>query len=111
MTQDHVDLGELIRGVVEVKSRLNRIRKDKEGRGRLVSVILGEEDVTGLSLPSGREVVKKAEPKGRRKEKEGAPLLDVAELDRRVGELENVVGSSTTAIDEVRSALYSSLVA
>jgi nuclear migration protein JNM1 len=97
--QDHVDLGELIRGVVDVKSRLNRIRKDKEGRGRLVNVILGEKDVVGASP----EVVKILEPNARGKEK-GAPVLEVksiAELDGRVRELENIVGSSTTAVDEV----------
>ena len=39
------DPGELIRGMVDVKRRIEKISRAREGRGRLVSVVLGESDV------------------------------------------------------------------
>ncbi|KAJ7287720.1 Dynamitin-domain-containing protein [Mycena rebaudengoi] len=66
--EDTVDPGELIRGLVDVRGRLDKIRKDKEGRGRLEA-----------GKPNVRSIV---------------------EMDRRVGELEKLVGSSTAALDE-----------
>ena len=112
------DPGELIRGMVDVKRRIEKISRAREGRGRLVSVVLGESDVE-------EDIVKIAEPTPKPKKKEGeegkdgeaqktkpqlvlpaepkAPeVRDIAEMDRRVGELEKLVGSSSTALDEVR---------
>lgn len=96
-----VDPGDLIRGMVDVKGRLGKISKAKEGRGKLVSVVLGEEGhVHATSAPDVE--------KSKEEEKEKAPqpekvsdVREIADMDRRVGELEKIVGSSNTALDEV----------
>ncbi|KAI0708177.1 hypothetical protein C8T65DRAFT_576363 [Cerioporus squamosus] len=113
------DPGELIRGMVDVKRRIEKISKAREGRGRLVSVVLGESDAEG----EDKDVVIVAEPTPKKKAaeagdaKEGEKekmsehahpakpktpeVRDIAEMDRRVGELEKLVGSSSTALDEL----------
>ncbi len=107
--------------MVDVKRRIEKISKAREGRGRLVSVVLGESDAEG----EDKDVVIVAEPKPKKKEGETGDanegekekksehahpaepktpeVRDIAEMDRRVGELEKLVGSSSTALDEVRS--------
>nr|GAT57689.1 predicted protein [Mycena chlorophos] len=90
---DVVDPGELIRGLVDVRSRLDKIRKGKEGRGRLVGVILGQD---GSKEVEKKDAVATA-PTG---EPEKPTVRTVVEMDRRVGELEKLVGSSTATIDE-----------
>jgi nuclear migration protein JNM1 len=101
--QDNVDPGELIRGLVDVRGRLEKISKGKEGRGRLVNVVLGNEEVEHRE--DGRKVdgvQKDGEGKRKDHEKGKAPdVRSVVEMDRRVGELEKLVGSSSTALDEV----------
>ncbi|KAG6878545.1 hypothetical protein C0993_004444 [Termitomyces sp. T159_Od127] len=95
---DNVDPGELIRGLVDVRGRLNKIRKGKEGRARLVGAVLGDDH-------RGREEEQAASPG-----KDAAATSDegkretrtIAEMDRRVGELERLVGSSSASLDEVR---------
>jgi nuclear migration protein JNM1 len=98
-----VDPGELIRGLVDVRGRLEKISKGKEGRGRLVNVVLGNEEVEHRE--DGRKVdgvQKDGEGKRKDHEKGKAPdVRSVVEMDRRVGELEKLVGSSSTALDEV----------
>jgi len=85
------DFGELIRGVVDVKGRLEKIKKDKEGRGKLVGVILGDN-----AKAKEEETQVSAEPKTEAK----ANFQDLAEMDRRVGDLEKLVGSSASTLDE-----------
>ncbi|KAJ7925158.1 hypothetical protein B0H13DRAFT_2229654 [Mycena leptocephala] len=80
--EDSVDPGELIRGLVDVRGRLDKIRKGKEGRGRLVGVILGQDD--------------EKEPDTKPKSGAASPnVRSIVEMDRRVGELEKLVGSSS----------------
>ena len=106
--EENVDPGELIRGLVDVRTRLEKIRKGKEGRARLVGAILEEDehqkgDVAGKAaqeVPVSLEV--KSPPK--------SELQNLVELDRRLGELEHVVGSSTTSLDEVSTQLLRALV-
>ncbi|KAF7376038.1 hypothetical protein MSAN_00018600 [Mycena sanguinolenta] len=92
--EDTVDPGELIRGLVDVRGKLDKIRQGREGRGRLVGVILGQDDKEPdtkppkLSTPSGTD------------ESEKPNVRNIVEMDRRVGELEKLVGSSTAALDE-----------
>lgn len=88
-----MDPGELIRGVVDVRSRLDKIRRDKEGRGRLVGVILGDEGQKAeeLSAPPAAKEIPNAKPVAQ----------NLVDMDRRVSELEKLVGSSTTTLDEV----------
>jgi nuclear migration protein JNM1 len=99
--EDNVDPGELIRGLVDVRGRLEKISKGKEGRGRLVSVVLGEDEMTGVN-----GMTKESKKSGFKLEhsKYKGDTLDVkgiAEMDKRVGELETLVGSASTALDEV----------
>ena len=102
------DPGELIRGMVDVKSRLDKISKVKEGKGKLVSVVLGEDSAD--EQDSAGEALKHSKDAGKRAPSDqvppstgtGAPdVKDIVDMDRRVGELEKLVGSSSTALDEV----------
>ncbi|KIM92067.1 hypothetical protein PILCRDRAFT_195 [Piloderma croceum F 1598] len=98
--QDNVDPGELIRGLVDVRGRLEKISKGKEGRGRLVNVVLGNEEDEHRRKADG--VQKDGEGKKKDHEKGKIPdVRSVVEMDRRVGELEKLVGSSSTALDEI----------
>lgn len=98
-----MDPGELIRGLVDVRARLEKINKGKEGRGRLVNVVLGNGEV--VVREESQKLVKTqqdGEEGNKVPEKGDAPdVRSVVEMDRRVGELEKLVGSSTTALDEV----------
>ncbi|KAJ7209529.1 Dynamitin-domain-containing protein [Mycena pura] len=88
--EDSVDPGELIRGLVDVRGRLDKIRKGNEGRGRLVGVILGHDDKKETPTKSTVASASTEKPNVR----------SIVEMDRRVGELEKLVGSSTAALDE-----------
>ncbi|KAI0720880.1 hypothetical protein C8Q72DRAFT_861422 [Fomitopsis betulina] len=96
------DPGELIRGMVDVKNRLDKISKGKEGKGKLVSVVLGEDSADeheGTLRDGGKRALsdQTAPPTT-----SGTPdVKDIVEMDRRVGELEKMVGSSSTALDEL----------
>ncbi|EPQ57687.1 hypothetical protein GLOTRDRAFT_127917 [Gloeophyllum trabeum ATCC 11539] len=95
--EEHVDPGELIRGLVDVKGRLEKISKVKEGRGRLVEAILRDENDTHEDRDNEKDA--KGEKDGQEKGK-GLDVRNVAEMDKRVGELEKIIGSSTTSLDE-----------
>ena len=103
------DPGELIRDMVDVKRRIEKISKAREGRSKLVSVVLGESDTEDAPVESKMkqsekqlEPAKKSEASSATTAKPKNPeVRDIAEMDRRVGELEKLVGSSSTALDEV----------
>lgn len=92
-----MDPGELFRGVVDVRSRLDKIRKGKEGRAKLV------ESVMEPKAPSKTEPVEKRveKPSSSTDTASKTELHSMVGLDTRVGALENLVGSSSTALDEV----------
>ncbi|KAJ7622826.1 Dynamitin-domain-containing protein [Mycena polygramma] len=93
--EDSVDPGELIRGLVDVRGRLDKIRKGKEGRGRLVGVILGQDEEKEADLKQPKPAAASGA------DESGKPnVRSIVEMDRRVGELEKLVGSSTAALDE-----------
>ncbi|TCD61972.1 hypothetical protein EIP91_007658 [Steccherinum ochraceum] len=104
--EGHVDPGELIRGMVDVKGRLDKISKLKEGRGKLVSTVLGEEGGAGADSGEKSEEVKaeqgdqKAEA-ARKDEESKSETRDIAQMDQRLGELEKIIGSSSTTLDEM----------
>ena len=108
----NADPGELIRGMVDVKRRIEKIKKEREGRGKLVSVVLGdttdaEDDdvvkVTAEDKEEGKADSEEAKKMVAAPQKPKEPQArDIAEMDRRVGELEKLVGSSNAALDEVR---------
>ncbi|KAG1812424.1 Dynamitin-domain-containing protein [Suillus subaureus] len=88
-----VDAGEMIRGLVDVRRRLEKVRMGREGRGRLVDVVLGDG-----GKEDGEEDVEQpgADVKAKESKVQGVPeVRGVAEMDKRVGELEKLVGSST----------------
>lgn len=99
--EDNLDPGELIRGLVDVRGRLDKIRKGKEGRGRLVGVVLGDGDILGKEDDNGKQKA----PKGKRNKPDDfstkPDVRSIVEMDRRVGELEKLIGSSSVALDEV----------
>jgi hypothetical protein len=106
--EDNVDPGELIRGLVDVRGRIEKIRKGKEGRGKLVGLIVGssEADMTmgeesGLTSSSRTKEERKTGREARREDP--LDVRNIVEMDRRVGELEKLVGSSGAALDEVRT--------
>ena len=96
--------------MVDVKRRIEKISKAREGRSKLVSAMLGESDGEDTEevkpaekVESNKETSNKAEPLPT---KSKAPeVRDIAEMDKRVGELEKLVGSSSTSLDEVRTLL------
>jgi nuclear migration protein JNM1 len=110
--EDSVDPGELIRGLVDVKARLGKLSKGKEGRGKLVSVVIGDvpsSSANGRDLSSVKE--KRSDDKAEEKAKDAPRLPDIssiAEMDKRVGQLEALVGSSSAALDEVRDKFCAS---
>lgn len=90
-----IDPGELLRGLVDVRGRLEKINDTKTGRGKLVNAVIdgGKPGLPDATLADMTSV-------GKRAERQVSPE-DLAELDERVGELESVIGSSTTSLDEV----------
>jgi Dynamitin len=102
--ENHVDPGELIRGLVDVRGRLDNIRRGKEGRGRLVEVVTGtmvDEIRSENALGSERRESGEGRRPGKERKDALSDVASIAEMDRRVGELEKLVGSSGVALDEV----------
>lgn len=87
-----VDPGVLMKGLVDVRGRLDKVSRTKDGRGRLV-----ERVVRATEGPSSSVAIPD-EKKGA----ESPEVHDISEIHRRIGELENIVGSSGTTLDEVR---------
>ncbi|KAH8107805.1 hypothetical protein BXZ70DRAFT_12845 [Cristinia sonorae] len=96
----HVDPGELIRGMVDVKGRLDKISKLKEGRGKLVSTVLGEDGGGPAKSEAPKEKVEE-KPQVAKLEEEKSEARDLAQMDHRLGELEKIIGSSSTNLDEL----------
>ncbi|KAG5650195.1 hypothetical protein H0H81_000354 [Sphagnurus paluster] len=98
---DNVDPGELIRGLVDVRGRLDKIRKEKEGRAKLLGAVMGDSREVGSDDEEAREKKSGEQAKGTGDEAAGKPeVKSIVEMDRRVGELEKLVGSSSAALDE-----------
>lgn len=99
--EDNVDAGELFRGLVDVRTRLDRIKKGKEGRARLVNVVL-----EGEALLSEKLVPKTMEHEARRDaDSTKTESQAIVEVDHRVEVMESIIGSSTATLDEVRHSL------
>ncbi|KAK2467797.1 hypothetical protein APHAL10511_000092 [Amanita phalloides] len=96
--EENIDTGELIKGLVDIRGRIEKITKHKQGRGKLIGVIIGER---GSEIDATDEEQHVENPKG-----EKASVKTFVDMDRRVGELESIVGSSTTALDEATPMPY-----
>ncbi|KAG6813676.1 hypothetical protein H0H92_008524 [Tricholoma furcatifolium] len=99
---DNVDPGELIRGLVDVRARLDKIRKGKEGRAKLVGAVLDDEPSREEQKTKSGEGIVKGEDAANANKPE---VRSIAEMDRRVGELEKLVGSSSASLDDQTSPL------
>lgn len=100
--QNQVDPGQLLKGLVDVKARLAKFSASHEGRVRLVQDVLQDSP----PVDHATETVPDKNGSGAGKEaKEPHKLLesakDVADIDRRIGELEKLIGSASTSLDEV----------
>lgn len=86
---DDGDAGELIRGLVDVRSRLSALRR---GRGSLVAKLTNEVDgqVDAPSPAPGPSTPAPTDAK-----------TGLVGIDERVAQLERVVGSSTASLDEL----------
>lgn len=89
---------------MDVRGRLDKISKNKEGRGRLVDVVMGNGEAELRGLDKGKDAGDETE-EGVAVKAATPNVRSVVEMDRRVGELEKLVGSSSTALDEVRLSL------
>jgi len=99
--QSNVDPGELLKGLVDVKARLGKFSVGHQGRVRLVQGVLQDPppvDHDEETVPEKNGDVSK-DAKEPHKSLETAK--DVADIDRRIGELEKLVGSASTSLDEV----------
>ena len=105
--EKHKDAGQMIEGLKDVKSRLEMIGKTrgKEGRERLVEAIQ-----SGVIRDAGLGHSRGASMGGKKDEKEREREKEISELDRRLGELERLVGSSSAALDEVSRQGYCKVV-
>lgn len=92
-----VDPGEMLRGLANVRLRLGKLQERKEGRTRLMRVLLEDENAPQSSeiLPEGDISYPPAGGK--------AAQLDIVDVDRRIGQLESLLGSSSVSLDEVSS--------
>jgi nuclear migration protein JNM1 len=97
--EGQLDPGELMKGLVEVKTRIEKLNAARERHTRLVQGVIKEPEKKGPSEPAPA-------PESKDGQDAVAPALgsarDMAEIDRRVGELEKIVGGSSASLDEVR---------
>ncbi|EJD52633.1 hypothetical protein AURDEDRAFT_82301 [Auricularia subglabra TFB-10046 SS5] len=95
LNSGETDAGEMIRDLVGVKGRLEKLSSRKEGRERLIELITMAQASGALAVPPSA---------GATASDARAPSSDemtlLAEIDKRVGELEKLVGSSSAALDE-----------
>ncbi|KAF8626814.1 hypothetical protein AX15_004652 [Amanita polypyramis BW_CC] len=101
--EENVDPGELIKGLVDIRGRIEKIRKDKEGRGRLIGVVIGDEasEVNEATVDAANDGQLSALG-----EKEKASMKTLVDVDRRVDKLESIIGSSGAALDEATPMPY-----
>ena len=100
--QNQVDPGQLLKGLVDVKARLAKFSASHETRVRLVQDVLQDPPpvdhaIEAVSEKNGSNVSKEAKEPLKPLE----TAKDVADIDRRIGELERLVGSASTSLDEV----------
>ncbi|KXN90198.1 putative dynactin subunit 2 [Leucoagaricus sp. SymC.cos] len=94
--EDNVDPGELIKDLVVVRGRLDKIRKGHEGRARLIGTILEK----GRHASESEDETESGSEGEDSKRWEASKMQSLIEIDERVGELEKLIGSSNAALDE-----------
>ncbi|PFH51996.1 hypothetical protein AMATHDRAFT_46595 [Amanita thiersii Skay4041] len=97
--EENMDPGELIKGLVDVRGRIDKIRNDKVGRGRLLGAVMG--DVVRQEMEIAEDN-RPAREQGELNEKDPkSSIKTIVEMDRRISQLEGIVGSANTALDEM----------
>lgn len=96
-----VDPGEMIRGLVDVRRRLEMVRREREGRGRLVGVVVGESDDGARDDRDEHDREERVRVDVAGKGGDVSEARRIVEMDKRVGELEKLVGSVSATLDEV----------
>ncbi|KAJ3713327.1 Dynamitin-domain-containing protein [Lentinula raphanica] len=91
--------GELLRGLVDVRGRLEKIKQNTEGRGKLVDVILNQQKAGSTVSSIKKETA--SEIREESKTPVSGDVRNLVEMDKRVAELEKLVGTSANAIDEI----------
>lgn len=94
--EDNIDPGELIKDLVVVRSRLDKFRKCHEGRARLIGTVLGDnrpEPKSKEDQASDSEIEDSNNP-------EASKMRNLIDIDKRVAELEKLIGSSSATLDE-----------
>lgn len=104
--QSHVDPGDLLKALVDVKARLGKFSVGHEDRVRLVQGVLQDPPPVAHTRETAPE---NSRGGASREAKESHKSLEIAkdmsEIDQRVGELERLVGSASTSLDEVYTSL------
>lgn len=95
--EDNVDPGELIKDLVVVRGRLDKLRKGHEGRARLIGTIMDKDKHESESEDDNESDSEEEESRNQNT----SNMRNLIEIDKRVGELEKVIGSSNAALDEV----------
>ncbi|KAN0134015.1 Dynamitin domain containing protein [Lactarius tabidus] len=99
--QGQVDPGDLLKGLVDVKARLAKFSAGHEGRARLVQDVLRDPPPADQAAETALDKDANADgEEASASHKAPEPAKDIAEMDRRVGELEKLVGSASTSLDE-----------
>ncbi|KAG7085584.1 hypothetical protein E1B28_003137 [Marasmius oreades] len=96
--EGQVDPGELIRGLVDVRRRLEKVRKEKEGRGKLMGVVLGQQQRSKDTSEQTENETPHETESSTKEEMPGTRIL--ADMDSRVAMLEKLIGSSATPLEE-----------
>ncbi|KAJ3574645.1 hypothetical protein NP233_g1619 [Leucocoprinus birnbaumii] len=94
--EDNVDPGELIKDLVVVRGRLDKLRKGHEGRARLIGTVLEKE----RKEPETEEEEESESEDENSNDPEASKMRNLIDIDKRVGELEKIIGSSSAALDE-----------
>ncbi|KAI0256045.1 Dynamitin-domain-containing protein [Lactifluus subvellereus] len=98
--QSHIDPGDLLKGLVDVKARLAKFSVGHEGRVRLVQGVLQDPPLVDHATETVPEKSGNRVSKGEESHKSLQAAKDTAEIDRRVGELERLIGSASTSLDD-----------
>ena len=101
--ESHVDPGDLLKGLVDVKARLGKFSTGQQGRVRLVQGVLQDVPPVVHSTETASENNGDESKEAKESHKSLETAKGVADIDRRIGELEKLVGSASTSLDEVRS--------
>lgn len=104
LNAEDTDAGQMIRDLVGVRGRLEKLSSRKEGRERLIELITMAQASGTLAPSPGTDL------SGTAAGAQALPASDetavLAEIDKRVGELEKLVGSSSAALDEVSERVH-----